>query len=85
MNKKKQLANKKHRKNQARIKRLLHKSLKLAKPKKSASKIKVDNEDIKKVIEVKKPKSIKKAPAKKSAKKTTAKKAPAKKSAKKKA
>ena len=85
MNKKKQLANKKHRKNQARIKRLLHMSLKLAKPKKSVPKIKVDKEEIKEIIEVKETQSTKKPATKKAPEKKSGKKVSTKKPATKKA
>ena len=77
MNKKKQIVNKKHRKNRMRVKNLLQESLKLAKPKKVIFE-KGNSIDKVEAIETS-------APAKKAAtKKAATKKAPAKKAAEKK-
>ena len=91
MNKKKQLANKKHRKSRLRVKNLLNESLKLARPKKIIAQKETSTDileigEVKKAVPTKKvadkPSSTKKTPAKKvtATKKTPAKKSAAKKS-----
>ena len=78
MNKRKRYANKKHRKNKDRLKRLKVESLQLKKPVRKVSKPKAEAE-VKEESKPEKKKTVaKKAPAKK---KTATKKAPAKKKA----
>ena len=96
MNKKKKNTRIKHRKNQHRIKKLLHASILKAKPKKTITPIQMDEEIVAKPISKKtaakkktpaKQPTTKKAPTKKTAakkKKPAAKKAPTKKTAPKK-